>query len=147
MAEIRFVKVERWHVDYVAEHMRDQDVEEARALYDLSPRQALDYSLASYGDHWTALFNGEPAAIFGVVPGTVLGTVGMLWMLGTPRLLRHSKLFAKSAKRVVDEMLERYDVLVNEAYANNTVTIRWLTWLGAKLYYNGDRVRFEICAE
>lgn len=146
MVEIRFVPVEAWHVEHVAEHMRQSDRDEVRALNDLSPREALDLSLSHRGEAWTALFDGEPAALFGVVPLSLLGGTAIGWLLGTTLLETHWRAFAKASRERIREVLTRFDVLINITHVDNTLSLRWLAWLGATFDVQGIRVRFELCA-
>lgn len=138
--------VEDWHVERVAQEMRPADREEVCALGGLTPRQALDFSLSHNGPRWTGLLDGEPAAIFGVVPMTVLGGGGVAWLLGTPLLETHWRTFARASKPLAAELLARYDELVNVVHAKNCVALRWLEWMGATFTRNGQRIYFELRA-
>lgn len=144
MVDVAIVPVEDWHVEHVATHMRDGDVAECMALGGLTPRQALDQSLASDGLRWTGLLDGEPAAIFGVVPVTLMGGSGVAWLLGTPLMLKHWRTFARQSKPLLRELLDHYDVLLNVVHVDNRVALRWLAWTGARFRRYGHRVYFEI---
>jgi len=146
VVEITCVPVELWHVEHVAEHMRDADRHEVLVLGGLTPREALDMSLASTGPRWTALFNGEPAAIFGVASISLMGGTGIAWLLGTALLETHWRAFAKTSRPVIRELLARYDRLINTLHVDNTLSMRWLTWLGASIQLDGHLARFELCA-
>ena len=138
--------VEDWHVAVVAERMRQADRDEVLALSGLTPREALDQSLAQAGPRWCGLLDGEPAAIFGVVPVTALSGTGVAWLLGTPLLEKHWRTFAKASRPLADELLARYDVLMNVLHADNRIALRWLEWMGATLRRNGQLVYFELRA-
>ena len=144
MVEVACVPVEDWHVDYVAKHMREADVAECMALGGLTPRQALEHSLALDGPRWCGTLDCEPAAIFGVVPVTVMGSTGVAWLLGTPLLLQHWRIFARRSKPLLAELLDRYDCLVNVVHVDNRVALRWLEWMGASLVRQEARVFFEL---
>lgn len=146
MVDIQFVPVEEWHVAHVAEHMRQEDREEVMALGGLTPRASLDLSLSHHGDRWTALFDGEPAAIFGVIPLSILSSAAIAWLLGTDALAIHWRAFAKVSIDVLTEVHTKYPVLVNATHIKNTLAIRWLRWLGAKVDIHGNEARFLLCA-
>lgn len=146
MADITIVPVEPWHVEHVAENMRDADKHEVLVLGGYTPRQALDVSVNSLGDHFTALFDGEPAAIFGVSRETLLSRVGIAWLLGTNRLRTDWRAFARASRPVVDALLRDYDALSNVLLVENRLCMRWLAWLGASFQIHGPYARFLICA-
>jgi len=144
VVEVACVPVKDWHVEHVARNMREGDACECWALGGLTPRQALDHPLACDGPRWTGMLDGEPAAIFGVVPLTVMGGAGVAWLLGTPLLLKHWRIFARRSKPLLAELLDHYDKLVNVVHADNRVALRWLEWAGARFTYQGQRVFFEL---
>ena len=143
---IHIVPVEPWHIEAVGTQMRADDVREVWELGGLSPREALEQSLAHEGIHFTALFDGEPAAIFGVVHPSLLAAVGIPWLLGTPLLERHWRSFAKASRQVMDELKVMYPVMTNITHAENTLSVRWLRWLGASFEIHGIHARFRLCA-
>lgn len=147
MVDIQFVQVEEWHVAHIAEHMRAEDVAEVMAMGGYTPREALDHSLSQHGSTWTAMFDGEPAAIFGVIPVSILGGIAIAWLLGTDVLVKHWRAFAKRSRAVVAELHTRYPVLANAAHVNSNLSLRWLRWLGARVDIHGKEARFLLCAQ
>ncbi len=143
---IRIVPVEAWHVEYVASHMRADDVREVLELGGFSPFEALEESLAHDGVRYTALFDDDPAAIFGVVHPSLLAAVGIPWLLGTPLLERHWRAFAKASRDVMDELKARYPVKTTVTHAENTLSVRWLRWLGGPFDIHGILAKFTLIA-
>jgi len=147
VAEIQIVPVERWHIDHVAERMRDVDRKECLLIGGMTGKQALEHSVASPGQHWAALFDGEPAALFGVATDTVMGGgVGEVWLLGTDRLRTDWRAFARASRPVMDAILTRYSAVSNVMLTENRLCMRWLAWLGATFRVNEPFARFLICA-
>lgn len=136
--------VEAWHVEHVAAAMREGDRTELRVLNNIAPREALDVTLAQRGEHWSGLIDGVPAVIFGVVPLSLAGGAGVIWLLGTDAVTQHRRLFLRASREVVARFFEQYDVLVNVVHVENRVALRWLQWLGATFKRNGDRIYFEL---
>lgn len=147
MVEVRIVPVEPWHLPYVAERMRAIDARECREIGGVEPLAALERSIASPGPRWTALFDDEPVALFGVTQDTLLGgDIGTAWLLGTDRLQRDWRAFARASKPVVAELLMRYRALSNVLLTDNTLCMRWLAWLGASFRVRQPYARFMLCA-
>ena len=68
---------------------------------------------------------------FGVAP--ITGTnIGSAWLLGTRRLPKIKKFFLKNSKEKVSDLLDGFDYLTNFVMRTNTLSIRWLEWLGAE---------------
>lgn len=147
MVEIELMPVEDWHIAYVAEHMRAVDRKECAVLGDMTGEEALRHSIDAPGQHWCALFDGEPAAIFGVTTDTLLGGgIGTVWLLGTDRLRTDWRAFARASRPVMDAILTRYDAVSNVLLTENRLCMRWLAWLGAEFRVVEPVARFLICA-
>lgn len=147
MVEIAIVPVEGWHIDFVAEHMRAVDRKECELIGGMTGMEALRHSIAAPGQRWCALFDGEPAAIFGVTTDTLMGGgIGTVWLLGTDRLRTDWRAFARASRPVMDAILARYDAVSNVLLTENRLCMRWLKWLGASFSVHGPYARFLICA-
>lgn len=114
--------------------LREQDVRELWIGTNSYPLQALERSfLASGGDAFTILVDGEPAAMFGVAP--VLGAgvppgVGAPWLLATPDLYRIRRALVRYTRAWVEWMNSIYPHLLNAVSAENTDAVRWLRLAG-----------------
>lgn len=73
---------------------------------------------------------GEVVAVFGDAVHSVLGRIGVPWLISTMHVERHPKAFLQVCKPEVAEMLTRHAELVNYVDVRNTAAIRWLKWLG-----------------
>lgn len=121
------------HIHYVADRMRQADRDEVEAMSGRSPLDALEYSVSKSSGAWCVLFDGIPAAIFGVGDISVLTGTGAPWMLGTDEVERHFRPFLKTSISFRDQLLQRYSTLRNFVDVRNVVSIRWLEWLGFTL--------------
>lgn len=99
----------------------------------LSPRRAIELGIMVSPDARTALFDGEPACVFGVNPGSMLGGTAAPWMIGTALLERYPLAFLRRSRPVVAAWAERYTSLRNYVDARNTLAVAWLRWLGFKI--------------
>jgi len=113
------------------EDLREEDMLEILGLMS-HPRDAVYMSYAtsskcySVKDEMNNLY-----CSFGVA--AINGTnIGSAWLLGTRRLPKIKKFFLKHSKEKVEELLNGFDYLTNFVMRTNTLSIRWLEWLGAE---------------
>jgi hypothetical protein len=116
--------------EFIARHMRPEDVQEIDAASGCSPESALLAGL-QFSDVCLTVHSDEPIAMMGV-GASPNPSVGAIWMLSTPALERHATEFLRANKRtaVLDNFHRLYPVLWNHVDERNTKHIRWLKWLG-----------------
>lgn len=145
MAEIKMTIPE--DVFEISEKIRQVDRDECRWSAHIEAEDALWRGLEHSTMCWTGRINGNIACIFGVAPLSILGGVGIPWMLGTEELARHARTFLMASIVYVGLMSARYRFLENYVAANNTAAIKWLDWLGFSLWparpYGPDGVLFH----
>lgn len=95
-----------------------------------SPRVALRLGLASSILCWTAMRDGEPEAMFGLVVQSLIGGVGRPWLLGTDRLSDGMRELVVWSPRFVAIMEAETPVLENYVAVENRRSIRYLRHLG-----------------
>lgn len=127
------------HIRHIARNMRPADEAEVRAL-GRSPFAAMVVSLRRSQRAWTIIADGKAVGMFGVGDVNILAGVGSPWMLGTPALERHATIFLRNCNYWVRQLLDGYTVLRNCVDDRNTLSIRWLKWLGFQV---GEPVAFK----
>lgn len=75
------------------------------------------------------LKSGEVVALFGVAPSDE-PRLGLVWMLGSDRLLDIRFTFLRHSREWLRELSRGYSVLGNFVDERNTVHVAWLRWLG-----------------
>lgn len=118
------------HVALVAPRVRQADRDELWASSHETPFDALATGVQISTSAWTGFVGDEPVCMFGVAPASLLGAVGVPWMIGTDAVERHQMAFLRRCRPCVDRMRSLYDVLVNYVDDRNVVAQRWLRWLG-----------------
>jgi hypothetical protein len=113
------------------EDLREEDMLEILGLMH-HPRDAVYMSYHtsskcySVKDEWNNLY-----CSFGVAP--IKGSnIGSAWLLGTRRLPKIKKFFLKHSKERMMGLLDGFDYLTNFVMRSNTLSMRWLEWLGAE---------------
>lgn len=129
----RIVPAERTHAEAIAANARDADVAELWASSRSDPLAAMLRGMESTVHPFTALYEGEPACMFGASPFSILGGMGAAWMIGS-RVLESrgaQKYLLRLSVPVVDFMQDQFpNLLYNFVDQRNTSAIRWLRWLG-----------------
>lgn len=117
----------------MGDHLRKSDVEEVWASHHHTPQTALidSYNMSTFC--LTVLIKGEPVAMFGLAPQSLLDDHAAVWLLATDKLETIGREFLRESKRFINMMLEQYPLLENYVDARNLVSIEWLKWCGAKI--------------
>ena len=131
----------------LAKHLRPQDKEEMKASgitdFFLEVKNTVRYSKECYK---VLTPSNAVIACFGIIH-TNAG--GQIWLLGTNLLRQYRKSFVKLSNDILSQWQRKYGKLFNYVSAQNTESIKWLKFIGAKMeekhVYNGHVfIRFEI---
>lgn len=125
--------VQRADVASFASRMRRADIEECWASCRAAPGEALSRSVDVSTLAWAGFYDGRPLAMFGVAAIVNRDGVGVPWMLGTDLIETAGLTVARQSMVVVRVMSDMYPVLMNYVHDRNTVSKRWLQWLGFTL--------------
>lgn len=111
--------------------LRPEDEAEVRAMTGREPVESLLHGI-QHSDVPLAIEDddGSTIGLFGVVTAQENPRVGIVWLLASPKLLRHWRRLARESKRWIDSFQQHYDVLFNLVDERNTVHIRWIQWCG-----------------
>lgn len=120
-------------IEWVAERMRQADIDEVKAASGRDPLHALRFCVANSTWCVTAKVDWEPVAIFGVATVSEIGGVGSPWMLGTDVIERHQVRALRHNLEWIDRLRSGYHVLRNAVDDRNEMSKRWLKWLGFEL--------------
>ena len=128
---IEIVPAEDWHASAIAAMARDADIAELWAIGRQTPLSAMRAGM-KFSRATVALLDGDPVAMFGVCPASLLLGRGIPWMVGSRRLdeMALKRALLREAVSVVRGWQARYDFLLNFVDDRNTSAIRWLRWLG-----------------
>ena len=130
MAKLDFVKPTDKLIQHIADNMRQDDIDEVLAAGNSSPHSALLNSIQHSKAVVVATYNGEPLVVYGLVKQSILGSKGVIWMLGTDEATKFKREFMVYTKQVLHAMFEECDLLMNYVYTGNEVSIKWLRVLG-----------------
>lgn len=114
----------------IARSMRPADIAECRAA-DQDPVFSITESARKSAMAWVAHDEIGPVAAFGVVP---FGGAGAPWALASVRAIGHRRRLLRDAPHFIELMRRRFPKLVNFVHAENVAAVRWLTFVGFRVY-------------
>jgi len=115
----------------LAPFIREQDALEVYLSHGLSAGEALRISYANSDERYSIIDEDERVVgMFGCVDNGDMK--GMPWLLGSDDLVKkgHSKSFLTGSKKYVEGIKHYYNHLYNYVHEGNTVSLKWLKWLG-----------------
>jgi len=110
--------------------VRQADIDEITEALGIPMADALHDAITGSLNAKKIVVDGLVVAVFGDAPYSILGSVGVPWLISTNHVEKHARAFLKVCKPEVQGMLTRHKHLVNYVDARNTAAIRWLKWLG-----------------
>jgi hypothetical protein len=126
---IQIVQAAPVHIAPLARTMRAADRAEC-AAGGMSATQALESSLARSLMAWTALDDGVPCAMWGVIADSLTDQSARAWLLTGEGVERNRKAFLTHTRAWVQRVSELFPVLTAYVAADYPQALRWLRWLG-----------------
>ena len=129
----RIVPATAAHAEAIAANVREADRLELWASSRSEPLDVILRGMESTPEPLTALYDGEPACVFGAWPFSIMGGMAAAWMVGSRVLERPGaqRDLLRLSRPVVDYWQAQYPALLyNFVDARNASAIRWLRWLG-----------------
>ena len=127
-AEVLPISVDE--VPAIASIVRQADIDEITEALGVPIERALYEAVQGSLKVKKIVVDGKVVAVFGDAVYSLLGSVGVPWLISTVHVEHHARAFLKVCKPEVQAMLTRHQHLLNYVDVRNTVAIRWLKWLG-----------------
>jgi hypothetical protein len=124
-SRVRIVPAQFKHINWLARRLRTIDREECEAM-GRTPKQSLRLGYFISDHAWTALVDGKPHAMFGVVTVSVLGGLATPWFLGTNEVYRHGRELLMWGPGILSRMGDSSRTLRNLVSSRNRRAIRLL---------------------
>lgn len=125
---IRFETAQPRHASLIAGCMRERDIAEVRAGWQMRPYDAIRKALGASYYARVCLYGLEPLAIYGLAP--LSGGASQVWVFGTAWIDRHPIAFARASRRALNEIYRHASCVTNLIDLGDEPAVRWLTWLG-----------------
>ena len=131
--KIEIREIEEGDIAVLVRNMRKHDVQEVNAATRMGVRNAVETSvnLSTYAK--TGLVNDELVCMWGVCPISLISSSGSPWMLGTDLIEKKQRIFLRRSKPWLEDIKKDYKTLENHVDERNTLSVRWLKWLGFEM--------------
>ena len=119
---IKFEQLRAEHA-IIAPYLRQEDIDEMKALTGMNPEIGVAYSIAFSQRGGAAIYAGKIAAIFGL-------SDNLIWLVGTDEITKHFITFFRATREYFPKLIKGYEYVYNYVDARNKLHLRWLEWLG-----------------
>ena len=116
-------------------NIRQKDRDEVLASHG-TVSQAIKCALRQSEYAFTLRARGRLLGICGLVPVSVMGSIGMPWWLSTKSVDRYPITFYRASKIFIDSAHEQYDTLQNFVDTRYTQALNWLRRIGFEVDHN-----------
>lgn len=132
------------HADAVAivPMLRTRDFDRLVELGD--PTQAVLDGLNNSIMSFAGEIDGELAALWGARCVSVLDDRAYIWVLGTILIDDHPLVFARHSRRALRSLTHHFRQVYGEIECDFELSVRWLTWLGARIAPHDDKLIFQL---
>lgn len=94
---------------------------------------------------YVGLVDGEIVCIWGVMRQSLVANRGYLWLLVTEKAEAHKFLIIRYSQRIIDQLLNRYSMLIGECTIGDYRARKWMRLLGATFgQSDGKLIPFQI---
>lgn len=123
-------------IAHIALNLREADRQELLASRgDVAVKDVLAQAVLLSSHCWVGVADdGEPVALFGVAPVSLLAGKGSPWLLSTERVFEYPRVLVRESRRYLSRMRAEYPHLFNYVDARNDRSIRWLKHIGFTLH-------------
>ena len=122
--------------------LRKADANELKAATGLNNPLAALKSCVLHSTEWTEIgYDDETGVVHCLFGLSSAGGIGIPWMVASPLLRQHKKLFIRYSKKVITEMFSQFDILCNYVDSRNTLHIHWLKHMG--FVFEGEDIKLS----
>lgn len=119
-------------VIHMGNHARQADKDEAYLLSGKTLMDSLNDTPELYRNAIVWEAEGKVVCLFGVTPFD--DGFNVLWFLATDEFDKHRRFIRQNSKKIFKAVTEGYDYMFNYVHADHKKALRWIKWLGCKVY-------------
>lgn len=128
--EVQIVPARPEHIPVLVDAIRPAARDQIAAVEGIGPAEVLARNLAASDRAWAGWIGGDIAAMWGVVPLTLLSDTAAPWLIGGHGIDRHPIAFLRQSRAVINEMQRGYELLRGFVRVGHARALAWARWLG-----------------
>jgi hypothetical protein len=128
---IQVLETKAQHVRDIALRMR---LEEGIERVGLDKEKIIRGAVKDASYTFTAMIDNEPACMWGIYQQTMLSDTAYMWLITTPLIEKHQFVFARRSQIYLQGLKQHFNVIQGHVDARFSRSIRWLRWLGFRVY-------------
>lgn len=135
MANVTWAEPTEEALRYIAANMKDEDRREVIGCVGDDILGELHRSVRWSEWSRVCLMDGVPCAVFGIERvSPVDNSLGLVWLLTTEETVANPMFTGRATKNALRHFCDVWETLYNYCDAGNVLVLRWLKFLGAKIY-------------
>lgn len=116
----------------LAPNLRQDDINELKAL-GLTPQQSLLRGFVFSEECFSVKHKGKTIGLFGISEEGMPKGFGSIWFLGADELTKFPVTFVKEGIRYTQQLMQKYDIIINAVDKRNKSHVDWIQRIGMKL--------------
>jgi hypothetical protein len=121
----------RYHIHDILANLRDYDKDVFDGITD--PIGTVFREVQKSSEAFAGLIDDRVLCLWGVHTRTILSNAVYLWVLTSKLVEEHPFLFVRRSKILIDSLLEEYESIDGHVLVTNSMSVKWIKWLGANL--------------
>jgi|TARA_Y100000310_G_scaffold171987_2_gene172106 hypothetical protein len=118
------------HAQFLANHLRQEEILEVTAASRLSIYDTIMSSINRSVEVQTVLWDGDVIAIVGLQPHSVLSDKASPWLLTTEEVKRHPRELLRLSRQFLERWIQQYSLLENYIDSRYEPSLRWARKVG-----------------
>jgi hypothetical protein len=127
---VEVVPATQAHIDLILACCREREREAYDKIGHEAARDHLTHALALAAEAWTGFVDGQIVCMWGIDRASILCPSAFVWLLTADSIRQHPFVFVRHSQIRLAELRKRYHYIHGVVDASNTVSVKWLRWLG-----------------
>jgi hypothetical protein len=118
------------HIDLILACCREREREAYEKIGHYEAQAHLIDALARAAEAWTGFVDDEIVCMWGIDRASILCPSAFVWLLTADSIRQHPFVFVRHSQIRLAELRKRYHYIHGVVDVSNTVSVKWLRWLG-----------------